>query len=174
MASIPFGCAYGVDDAATCRALHDAACIALDEALMDVVAAARGGRPRDLAITSYLPARYAERYDLEFAKAWATAQAIVGFKLAQPFHLRLSCVAEVLVLHAIVMRAEERARALPSDSLCTERLWAALRETNPRPLFEEGPVPRPLEFDHWFEAFGDWTHLPLSPAYPPLRPAVQM
>ena len=60
----------------------------------------------ELALTAYLPERYAARYSPQFIKQFALCLFTVAWKLAQPAWIRPACVAEELALRALIREAE--------------------------------------------------------------------
>jgi hypothetical protein len=162
---ISYARAHGVDDSAACRAIRRAAMVELDQALMDVVACVRHptGAP-SLPSARYLPERYREAYDLHFLKRWTVCLAIVGYKLAHGLHLRISCTAEQLAVHALITAADEWAREHGEPPPALDGLRASLGDRRFEALFDgSGGVPDDVRFERWFASFDEFAYGPLHP-----------
>jgi hypothetical protein len=88
------------------EALRDAAVVYLDECFSAIADGQPGQSYAETMIGAYLPQRYEQYYNGGFARDWAAAVAVVGWKLAQPDDLTLSCVAEELALFALMQHAQ--------------------------------------------------------------------
>jgi hypothetical protein len=167
---IAYGCAHGVEDGAACEAIRRAAMVELDQALMDIVECAQHptGSPR-LASARYLPARYREAYDLHFLKQWTLCLAIVGYKLAHGVHLRLSCTAEQLALHALITAAEDWAREHDEPPPALDGLRASLGDRRFEALYDGslGAMADDVRFERWFASFDEFVYGPLHPTLSP-------
>lgn len=104
--------------------LRKAAIVYLDECYNALAQLDPGDSYADYPIGCYLARRYEHYYDARFARDWVATVTIVGWKLAQPSELKLSCVAEELA----ALGADQAGRGATRDRRrrkqpgCLERL----------------------------------------------------
>jgi hypothetical protein len=123
----PYAAAYAdVLPASHREALRDAAITYLDECFSAVADGEPGQSYAATPIGSYLPSRYEQYYDGRFARDWATAVAVVGWKLAQPGDIALACVAEELALFALIRQAQVLLGL--HEAASDEQAWSDFRD----------------------------------------------
>lgn len=106
--------------------LRKAAIVYLDECYNALAQLNPGDSYADSPIGWYLPGRYEHYYDARFARDWVAAVTVVGWKLAQPSELKLSCVAEELALWALIKQAEVQLEIADEES--DPDAWSDFRE----------------------------------------------
>lgn len=170
----PFAAAYAdVLPVSHREALRGAAITYLDECFSAIAEGQPGEGYADTAMGGYLPSRYEHYYDGRFARDWATAVAVVGWKLAQPGELTLACVAEELALFALIRQAQTLLDLHEEEN--NERAWSDFRDLafededflflfNPElDGIEETEWARQhavvgLAFNEWFQPFDPASH----------------
>lgn len=108
------------------EALRRAAVVYLDECYNALAELGPGESYAESPVGWYLPGRYEHYYDARFARDWIAAVTVVGWKLAQPDEITLSCVAEELGLWALTKQAEVQLEIANEGS--DPDAWSAFRD----------------------------------------------
>ena len=162
---------FALEPAAS-QALARAAAQLIDDFLEDLESLAAGEHFRDTAMSDCLPRGASLKYDATFARRFAAAAIVLGYKLVQAGFTGPSSTAEELVLHAVIARARDELGPLGEDDPYADFVEVTFQDTDVLLLFdpamdgvEKSDVAARmgfanLKFEEWFEPFGNATDVP--------------